>query len=50
VPRFEVVEHVAGQLLKLRDRVPRRDGKPRILTLEWNNLLDAPPKLVRLQR
>lgn len=50
VPRFEVVEHVAGQLLKVRDRVPRRDGKPRILTLEWNNLLDAPPKLVRLQR
>ena len=46
VPRFEVIEHVAGRLLRVRDRLPRRDGKLRVLTLEWNNLLDAPPALV----
>ena len=41
VPRFEVAGHIPDRYLRVRDRAPRRDGRERILLLEWNNLLNC---------
>jgi len=43
VPRFEVAQMVEGKLLRIRDRKARKDGKERVLHLEWANLLEAAP-------